>query len=120
MADSSNFRVIIAGGGIAGLTLANALERAGIDFVLLEGRSEIAPQVGASIGRLSSRSYRCAMISLTFNTGIFPNGCRILDQLGCMDDIEAVTEPLLWAGDHYENGDYITPVSDRIQLSSSR
>jgi 2-polyprenyl-6-methoxyphenol hydroxylase-like FAD-dependent oxidoreductase len=48
--NTSTFRVIIAGGGIAGLTLANALERAGINFVLLEGRSEIAPQVGASIG----------------------------------------------------------------------
>ena len=47
---TSNFRVIIAGAGISGLTLANALQRTGIDFILLEGRNEIAPQVGASIG----------------------------------------------------------------------
>lgn len=48
--ESSGFRVIIAGGGIAGLTLANALQLANIDYVLLEGRNVIAPQVGASIG----------------------------------------------------------------------
>ncbi|KAF1834747.1 hypothetical protein BDW02DRAFT_497498 [Decorospora gaudefroyi] len=64
-----NFRVIIGGGGISGLTLANALEKAGIDYVLLEARDIIAPQVGASIG-------------------IFANGARILDQLGCFERIE--------------------------------
>ncbi|KAI4724917.1 FAD/NAD(P)-binding domain-containing protein [Aureobasidium sp. EXF-10728] len=47
-------KVIIAGGGIAGLTLANALEQANIDYVLLERRKVIAPQVGASIGILSN------------------------------------------------------------------
>lgn len=31
-----HFRVIIVGAGFAGLTLANALERAGIDYLLLE------------------------------------------------------------------------------------
>ncbi|CZR66819.1 uncharacterized protein PAC_16720 [Phialocephala subalpina] len=56
------FKVIIVGGGIAGLTLANSLERANVDYVLLEARAVIDPQVGASIG-------------------ILPNGCRILDQL---------------------------------------
>ena len=34
-------RVIIVGAGWAGLTLANALRNAGVDFVLLEGRSRI-------------------------------------------------------------------------------
>ncbi|KAG9857937.1 FAD/NAD(P)-binding domain-containing protein, partial [Aureobasidium melanogenum] len=47
-------KVIIAGGGIAGLTLANALEQANVDYVLLERRNEIAPQVGASIGILAN------------------------------------------------------------------
>ena len=72
---ASGFKVIIAGGGIAGLTLANALEvcashdtmnlgaddahqKGNIDYVLLERRKHIAPQVGASIG-------------------ILPNGCRV-------------------------------------------
>jgi 2-polyprenyl-6-methoxyphenol hydroxylase-like FAD-dependent oxidoreductase len=62
MEDARPFRVIIGGGGIAGLTLANALEKANIDYILLEGRDTVAPQVGASIG-------------------IHPNGTRILDQL---------------------------------------
>ncbi|KAL1630653.1 hypothetical protein SLS54_000524 [Diplodia seriata] len=60
---SKPFKVIITGGSIAGLTLANMLERLGIDFVVLEAYRDIAPQVGASIGLL-------------------PNGLRVLDQLG--------------------------------------
>ncbi|CAD0111535.1 unnamed protein product [Aureobasidium uvarum] len=71
-------KVIIAGGGIAGLTLANALESADIDYVLLERRNEIAPQVGASIGILS-------------------NGCRILDQLGCRESLYACVNGQLLA-----------------------
>ncbi|EKG19712.1 Monooxygenase FAD-binding protein [Macrophomina phaseolina MS6] len=65
-----NFKVLIAGGSIAGLVLANILEQLGVDFLVLEAYPEIAPQVGASIG-------------------FFPNGCRILDQIGCYDDIQA-------------------------------
>ncbi|GMG33539.1 unnamed protein product [Aspergillus oryzae var. brunneus] len=64
----AEFKIIIAGGGIAGLTLANMLERFDLDYVLLEAHSEIAPPVGASIG-------------------LFPNGLRILDQLGCYERI---------------------------------
>lgn len=64
-----NFKVIIAGGGIAGLTLAIMLERFDIDYVILEAYSKIAPPVGASVG-------------------LFPNGLRILDQLGCYDEIK--------------------------------
>jgi 2-polyprenyl-6-methoxyphenol hydroxylase-like FAD-dependent oxidoreductase len=95
------FRVIISGGGIAGLSLANALQHAGIDYVLLEARGVIAPQVGASIG-------------------INPNGSRILDQLGCYDEILDKTEPLIWGGSHYENGDYIGVKSDGPQLIGAR
>jgi len=75
MAEPRRFEVVIVGGGIAGLSLASALQAADISYVLLEARSEIAPQVGASIG-------------------IFANGARILDQLGCWDDIERQTIPL--------------------------
>ncbi|KAI9655144.1 MAG: hypothetical protein M1821_005627 [Bathelium mastoideum] len=57
-------KVIIVGGSIAGLSLANMLERVGIDFVVLEAYKEIAPQVGASIT-------------------IWPHFARILDQIGC-------------------------------------
>ncbi|KAH6855970.1 hypothetical protein B0I37DRAFT_395815 [Chaetomium sp. MPI-CAGE-AT-0009] len=72
---SSRFRVIIVGAGVAGLTLANALEQANVDYVLLERRGEVAPQVGASIG-------------------LFPNGARILDQLGVWKGVEERAEPL--------------------------
>jgi 2-polyprenyl-6-methoxyphenol hydroxylase-like FAD-dependent oxidoreductase len=54
-------KVIIVGGSVAGLTLAHCLHHSSIDFVLLEARKEIAPQVGASIV-------------------VLPNGARVLDQ----------------------------------------
>ncbi|XEU99341.1 hypothetical protein FSHL1_004628 [Fusarium sambucinum] len=79
--DNSNPKVIIAGGGIAGLSLANMLERAGIDYILLESYERIAPQVGASIGLQS-------------------NGLRILDQLGCADELLSLV-------DHPLNNSYI-------------
>lgn len=47
-ASQKPFKVIIAGGSVAGLALANALERAGIDYLLLEKR-DVAPNVGQSI-----------------------------------------------------------------------
>ncbi|KAL4882074.1 hypothetical protein BJY04DRAFT_227519 [Aspergillus karnatakaensis] len=61
--------VLISGAGIAGLTLALALEKNNITFTLLESYPEIIPQVGAGI---------C----------LLPNGLRILDQLGVYDDLK--------------------------------
>jgi 2-polyprenyl-6-methoxyphenol hydroxylase-like FAD-dependent oxidoreductase len=95
------FRVLIVGGGIAGLTLANALQHAGIDYLLLEARSELAPQIGASIG-------------------LGPNGSRILDQLGCYDDIMELTEPIDFTGSHNDDGDYIRPKTDAFKLVQAR
>lgn len=69
------FRVIIVGGSIAGLTLAHCLHKLGVDYVVLEKRAEIAPREGAAIG-------------------IMPNGARVLDQLGVYDEIEAAVEPM--------------------------
>jgi 2-polyprenyl-6-methoxyphenol hydroxylase-like FAD-dependent oxidoreductase len=100
MAESRPFRVIIGGGGISGLTLANALEKAKIDYVLLEGRDSIAPQVGASIG-------------------IFANGGRILDQLGCYEKLEEQTVPLNMYHNRYENGTLIY-TSDTAPLTTKR
>lgn len=65
---AQNFRVIIVGGSVAGLALALMLEKHGIDFIVLEAYPSIAPQVGAGIG-------------------ILPNGLRVLDQLGCYEDL---------------------------------
>ncbi|KFA66502.1 hypothetical protein S40285_00759 [Stachybotrys chlorohalonatus IBT 40285] len=69
MAEKNGFKVVIAGAGIAGLTLANMLEKMGLDYVVLEKHSAVAPAVGASIG-------------------LFPNGLRVLDQLGLYKAIE--------------------------------
>lgn len=70
------FKVIIVGGSVAGLSLANMLEKFDMDYVLLEAHAQIAPQLGASMGLL-------------------PGGLRILDQLGCYDRIREM------AGDCY-------------------
>ena len=70
------FRVVIVGGSIAGLTLAHALAAYSIDFVVLEAREEIAPNVGASIGF----------------TG---NSPRILDQLGVWDELAELATPII-------------------------
>lgn len=71
MSGGSDFRVVIAGASIAGLSLALALERAGVDFVVLEAHPSVAPQVGASIA-------------------VLPSGARVLDQLGCYADVAAL------------------------------
>lgn len=78
MADTntkSPFHVIIIGGSIAGLTLAHLLTSLSISFTLLEARSTLAPQLGASIG-------------------IFPNGARILDQLSLFSIVTKEIEPV--------------------------
>lgn len=68
-----SFKVIIIGGSIAGLTLANVLERYGIEYVLLEKYRYIAPQLGASLGLL-------------------PYGSQVLDQLGVNDAVQSMCE----------------------------
>lgn len=84
MIEKSSFKVIIVGGSIAGLTLAHCLDANGIDYVVLERRDDIAPQVGASVS-------------------LMPNGSRILDQLGLFDEISENIEPCIfmqtWTGD---------------------
>lgn len=56
-------KIVIVGGSVAGLALANTLEQVGIDFIVLEAWRDIAPQVGASIA-------------------IQPPMARVLDQIG--------------------------------------
>ncbi|KAM3547598.1 hypothetical protein MY1884_009509 [Beauveria asiatica] len=70
-----HYPVAIVGGGIAGLTLALALERQNVSYVLLECASSLSPDKGASVG-------------------LQPNGLRILDQLGLLDEIEKHTGTL--------------------------
>ena len=72
---SRPFKVIIVGAGISGLSLAHLLLRAGIDFVVLEAHSNIAPPTGGSFG-------------------LWPNCARILDQIACWTDIESKGTPV--------------------------
>lgn len=72
------FTVLIVGGSVSGLSLALMLEHFGIDYLLLEAHSTVAPQLGASLGLL-------------------PGGLRILDQLGCYEKIHNL------AGNTYYN-----------------
>lgn len=73
-----DFRAIIVGGSVAGLTLAHAFEKAGIDYVLLEARDNIAPNLGASVI-------------------LFPNGATILDQLGIYENMEPILSHLQYS-----------------------
>ncbi|RYP27844.1 hypothetical protein DL767_007492 [Monosporascus sp. MG133] len=70
-----HYEVAIAGGGVAGVTLALMFEKLNISYILLEGRDTLESDRGAGIG-------------------LQPNGMRILDQLGLVEDIEQATIPL--------------------------
>lgn len=99
MSPRTHAKVLIAGGSVAGLTLANIFEQIGIDFLVLEKYGEIAPDLGASIA-------------------IFPNGFRILDQLGCYDDIKALVGDsdafkFMASGDEY--GNTVMDIPDALQ-----
>ncbi|KAL7272797.1 hypothetical protein RUND412_004384, partial [Rhizina undulata] len=59
--------------------------KAGVDFVVLEGHEDIAPQVRASIGLL-------------------PNGIRVLDQLGLWNDIKKLVKPMRLVNHRTPNG----------------
>ncbi|KAF7504427.1 hypothetical protein GJ744_002231 [Endocarpon pusillum] len=93
-------KVIIVGGSVAGLTLAHCLYRAGIDYVVLESREDIAPKQGASIG-------------------IFANGARILDQLGIYSEIEECTDPPVWNEVVTGKGDVVSKL-DSMALVQAR
>lgn len=97
--DIGSLKVIIIGGSVAGLTLAHYFERTGIDYVLLEGHAQIAPQLGASIALL-------------------PNGCLILDQLGLWDEIEKLTVPIMRTK-YWVEGKYMGE-SDSLELVTKR
>lgn len=72
---SSLFKVIVVGGGPVGLTAAHALSRAGIDFLVLEGRPDVVADAGS-------------------NLVMSPVGLRALYQLGLFDELQQVTTPL--------------------------
>ncbi|KAI1209512.1 FAD/NAD(P)-binding domain-containing protein [Annulohypoxylon truncatum] len=65
---NENFKVIVVGGGPVGLTLAHSLAKAGIDYLILEGRRGVAEDEGASLV-------------------LSPHGMRALAQLGLLDSL---------------------------------
>lgn len=87
------FRVIIVGGSVAGLALANMLEQYGIDFVVLEKHESIAPHLGAGFAML-------------------PHGARILDQLGCYNALEKLSTPIDTMVGYDENAEKCTKISN--------
>ncbi|RWA08254.1 hypothetical protein EKO27_g6854 [Xylaria grammica] len=70
-----HYEAIIAGGGIADVTLVLTFEKVGITYVIVEGRDTLESDRGVGID-------------------LHPNGMRILDQLGLAEDIERATVPL--------------------------
>lgn len=68
MTDSEPFKVIIIGGGPTGLALAHMLHLAGIDYRLYDKRENLCERHGAGLA-------------------IQPQNCRILDQLGILDQV---------------------------------
>ncbi|KAF2130690.1 FAD/NAD(P)-binding domain-containing protein [Dothidotthia symphoricarpi CBS 119687] len=69
------FKVLIVGGGVAGLTLAIMLELYGFEYELLEKHPDVAPKLGAGVG-------------------LTPNGARILDQIGVWDSMCEYASPV--------------------------
>ncbi|OQD80097.1 hypothetical protein PENANT_c039G05353 [Penicillium antarcticum] len=67
----AQFRVIIVGGGITGLALANMLERYHIDFAVSEKHEDLT----------ETRSW-------------IRYGARIPDQLGCFEKLESLSMPV--------------------------
>lgn len=63
----SQFKVIIVGGGIAGLSLGVMLERAGIEYLILETANEVRPLGGVVY--------------------VGPPALRAFEQLGLLDDL---------------------------------
>ncbi|UKZ96224.1 uncharacterized protein TrAFT101_011024 [Trichoderma asperellum] len=105
MADSKlpRFTVIIVGGSLVGLITALALEKAGIDHVLLE-KGEIAPHLGASIS-------------------IHPHTQRVMEQLGVWPEIKASALPLDIRHHYDENGklfEHSTILQEISKMTSQR
>lgn len=73
--DRSKFRAVIIGGGPVGLTIANGLERAGLDFVVVERHPTIISESGAGIM-------------------LWPHSVRVFDQLGLLESCEGRYIPL--------------------------
>ena len=75
MSTGKPFRVVIAGGGLVGLTAAHIFHKLDIDFVVLEKSSSVISPYGTTMG-------------------IWPQTFRVLHQLGLKEQCEQVLEHL--------------------------
>lgn len=71
----NKFKVVVVGGGPVGLTTAHILSRAGIEYVVLERRSSIHIDVGASLA-------------------LWPQSLRVLSQLGLLERLQDLGEEM--------------------------
>jgi 2-polyprenyl-6-methoxyphenol hydroxylase-like FAD-dependent oxidoreductase len=85
------FRAIIVGGGPSGLALAQCLNAAGIDFVLLERRAVIVEPSGAGLG-------------------VWPNCARLLDQLGLFEKAIKLCKPMTTLTSYNPNGSLLKKI----------
>ncbi|KAF7585902.1 hypothetical protein BBP40_009884 [Aspergillus hancockii] len=101
MSETDQFKVIIVGGSVAGLTLAHCLQRAGIDHVVLEKSANLSPQVGASIS-------------------VLPSTARILDQLGLYAAVANSMSPITAVrcaypqGHSFMNSSFLKTLEERL------
>lgn len=69
------FKALVIGAGVTGLIMSHALHRAGIDRGVLEARQDVVYPAGGSFGLL-------------------PSAARILDQMGCWQQLNRMCSPL--------------------------
>src|SRR2546429_7786524 len=92
-------RVAIIGGGIGGLTAANALSRAGIETAVYEAAAELK-EIGAGVA-------------------LHPNAMKVLRAIGVEDGVRAVAGRSQWQGPrHWETGRGVGGASPGQQASA--
>lgn len=86
---TKNFRVVIAGAGPVGLFMAHALDRAKIDFVMLEEQDQVVRHAGAGIGlcKFSLPTTMGLQGQSESDKILVPGVLRALDQIGVLEHI---------------------------------
>lgn len=75
MDDPVQFRAVIAGGGLIGLTAAHVFSKVGIDFVVLEKHDTVFTSQGTELA-------------------VWPQTMRLFDQLGLLETVNPLLEQI--------------------------
>lgn len=86
---TDKFKVIIVGGGLAGLVAGHCLAKAGIDFVVLEGRAEGEQQTGTTVS-------------------VWQQTIRVFDQLGLMDELYELNSDIVYKANILPDGSILS------------